>query len=236
MAVSKEALHRRMKDALKDQKQEVVREALYDAAINIFASNGFDETTVEEVAQAAGVSRRTFFRYFDSKDDLLAYAVVNYTKALAGALDACPAGYTPLQALHETVLAGMRYATAAEFRTRQVITISSRSASARQAYQSRMMDVEETLARAFAARFNDTLRPRLLASVTLMVMNASIISWFQGQHKDAATAAKNVLSNVVSIFCDEAAHNSIGSARAVRSRQKSDEPKPSLKRPAKKSR
>src|SRR5260370_41991568 len=97
MTVLKEELHRNRKSALKDQKQEVVREALYDAAIDIFAKNGFDETTVEEVTQAAGVSRRTFFRYFDSKDDLLADAWVNYTEALPEAVAACPAAVQPEQ-------------------------------------------------------------------------------------------------------------------------------------------
>jgi len=239
MTVLKEELHRNMKSALKDQKQEVVREALYDAAIDIFAKNGFDETTVEEVTQAAGVSRRTFFRYFDSKDDLLAYAMVNYTKALAEAVAACPAGYTPVQVLHETVFAGVRYATAVESRTRQVITISSRSASARQAYQSRMMDVEETLARAFATRFHNALpydlRPRLLAAVTLMVMNVSMISWFQGQHKDAAAAAKDVLSTVQGILCPDAP-DSIGSAPVARSARKAAEPRAAPKRLSKKPR
>jgi AcrR family transcriptional regulator len=194
-----------MKDALKDRKQEVVRKALYDAAINIFSKKGFDETTVEEVTQAAGVSRRTFFRYFDSKDDLLAYAMLNFTKALAETVEGFPPGYTPMRALQETVLAGVRYTMAAEARTRQVISISSRSASARQAYQSRMMDVQETLAGAFATHFHDTLpyslRPHLLASVTLMVMNASIVSWFEGEEEDLAIAAQNVLKSIRGILC-----------------------------------
>src|SRR5260370_28694509 len=131
---------------LRHEKQEVVREALYEAAVDIFATNGFDETTVEEVAQAAGVSRRTFFRYFDSKDDLLAYAMVNYARVLAEAVEASPVGNSPVQVLHETVLAGVRYTTAVESRTRQVIMISSRSASARQAYQPPMIGLAASLA------------------------------------------------------------------------------------------
>jgi AcrR family transcriptional regulator len=228
-----------MKSALKDQKQEVVREALYDAAINIFAKNGFEETTVEEVTQAAGVSRRTFFRYFDSKDDLLAYAMVNYTKALAEAVEACPAGYTPFRVLHETVLAGLRYTSTSESRLRQVILISSRSASARQAYQSRMMDVQETLAGAFATHFHDTLtydlRPHLLASTTLMVMNASIISWFQGQHKDLASAAKDVLSKVQDILCP-GSPDRIVPAPVAQSDRRVAEPRNAPKRRSKKPR
>jgi AcrR family transcriptional regulator len=49
---------------LQVRKQELVREAIWDAAANLFTEKGFDETTVEDIAAAAGVSRRTFFRYF----------------------------------------------------------------------------------------------------------------------------------------------------------------------------
>lgn len=46
-----------------------VRHALTAAAIDLFLARGYDETTVDEIAEAAGVARRTFFRYFRTKDD-----------------------------------------------------------------------------------------------------------------------------------------------------------------------
>src|SRR5580704_3163592 len=51
------------KATLQVRKQQLVRGAIYEAAIELFGKKGFDQTTVEEVAQAAGVSRRSFFRY-----------------------------------------------------------------------------------------------------------------------------------------------------------------------------
>ncbi|MFD0488504.1 TetR family transcriptional regulator [Saccharopolyspora spinosporotrichia] len=48
-----------------------VRSALALAAMDLFASQGFEATTVDQIADAAGVGRRTFFRYFRSKEDVV---------------------------------------------------------------------------------------------------------------------------------------------------------------------
>lgn len=48
-----------------------LRRALAAAAVDLFAANGYEATTVDEIAAAAGVGRRTFFRYFETKDDVL---------------------------------------------------------------------------------------------------------------------------------------------------------------------
>ena len=50
------------------RKRERTRDALYRAALRLFDSQGYESTTVDDVAVAAGVSRRTFFRYFESKE------------------------------------------------------------------------------------------------------------------------------------------------------------------------
>src|ERR1022692_4783948 len=54
------------------RKQQAVREIIWEAAIDLFEQKGYDETTVDEVAQAAGISQRSFFRYFATKGDLMA--------------------------------------------------------------------------------------------------------------------------------------------------------------------
>jgi AcrR family transcriptional regulator len=192
-------------DSLQLRKQQMVRGAIYDAAIPLFARKGFDETTVEEVAQAAGVSRRSFFRYFASKDDLLAQNVVNYGNVLAATVTACAPTLTQLETVRETVQTVLKQVVV-QPHTRRIIEIAQRSASARQAHGSRMSDVEDALATAFAARLKspsrDDLKPRMLATLTLSSMNLAVIAWFRGEYQDPALAARQVFANLKRIVCE----------------------------------
>lgn len=54
-----------------ERRHERTRAAIADAAVALFAQQGFAETTMDQVAEAAGVSRRTAYRHFPSKDDLV---------------------------------------------------------------------------------------------------------------------------------------------------------------------
>src|SRR3954471_17005896 len=59
-------------------------------ALRLFGERGFDDTTVEDIARAAGVSRRTFFRYFDTKADVLWHAFDTEVATLRAAFVAVP--------------------------------------------------------------------------------------------------------------------------------------------------
>jgi mycofactocin system transcriptional regulator len=66
------------------------RAELEDAAFGLFATRGFDATTVDEIAATAGIGRRTFFRYFPSKNDIPWGAFEEELDRMRIALKACP--------------------------------------------------------------------------------------------------------------------------------------------------
>src|SRR5215467_11285087 len=120
------------------QRKRKKRALVYDAAISLFDRQGFEKTTVDEIAEAAGISRRSFFRYFASKDDLLADTIVDYGRSLVNAVVACPRRYSHVQVIEAAVRAGAIY-TAGHTQLRKVMRIAERSGAARQAHQSRLM-------------------------------------------------------------------------------------------------
>ncbi len=183
------------KKDLKSQKRELVRNAILDAAIALFEKKGFDQTDVAEIAAAAGISKRSFFRYFATKDDLLARSVLEYGAVLVAAIRSAPRESADLEVIHQTLLSGVRYNEQPGARARQLIAISTSHPTARRAYLSRKHLVEDAVAEAFAsrersARRND-LRVRLLAGITLALMNATIGAWFLGEDKTLEDAAKH---------------------------------------------
>jgi AcrR family transcriptional regulator len=88
----------------RERKKLETREALQEAARRLFAEQGYDATTVKEIADAADVAERTFFRYFASKEDLLLPDLVSLFQAFERAAAARPAGEPPLTAVREAAI------------------------------------------------------------------------------------------------------------------------------------
>ncbi|WP_078652913.1 TetR/AcrR family transcriptional regulator [Streptomyces sp. NRRL F-525] len=81
------ALHGR-KPSLRERKRLRTRQALIDAAVDLFDRQGYDETTIAEIADAADVSARTFFSYFASKEEILFPDSASRVQLAVDAIDA----------------------------------------------------------------------------------------------------------------------------------------------------
>src|SRR6201997_1499590 len=80
------------------------REELEETAFALFAARGFEATTVDEIAAAAGIGRRTFFRYFPSKNDIPWGAFERELERMRARLRAVPADVPVMDAIREALV------------------------------------------------------------------------------------------------------------------------------------
>ena len=75
------------------------RNDLLEAALNLFSANGYDETTTDQIAESAGVSPRTFFRYFPTKESVLFFGEYDFIDAVSGVYLAQPEKLSDFEAM-----------------------------------------------------------------------------------------------------------------------------------------
>ena len=85
---------------LRERKKAATRQALYEAAVRLALEHGLDRTTVEAIADEAGVSRRTFSNYFAGKEEALLYGEHQRVQALVEMVRARPEDETAWVALN----------------------------------------------------------------------------------------------------------------------------------------
>jgi AcrR family transcriptional regulator len=108
---------------LRERKKAATRVAIRDAGMRLFAEQGFARTTIDQIADAAGVSRTTFFRYFPSKEAVI-FASQNQTiHDFARLLSERPAEESALRAFEEAVVEFARRTADDQVRKRRALEL-----------------------------------------------------------------------------------------------------------------
>jgi mycofactocin system transcriptional regulator len=155
-------------------------------ALELFAERGFEATTVDEIATAAGVGRRTLFRYFESKNDIAWGDFDSVMERLRDALDE-GAPLPLMEALRRGVVESNRYPVDQEpgLRTRMTMITSSAALQAHSAL--RYAEWRGVVAEWAAARLGeapDDLRPRVIGYAALGSAMASFERWVADEGED----------------------------------------------------
>ncbi|MFE6160725.1 TetR family transcriptional regulator [Streptomyces sp. NPDC056486] len=89
----------------RERKKRATRAALVEAAVRMAAEHGVEHVTVDAISEAAGVSARTFFNYFESRDEVFVMVGAESSARVRCALLEAPAELSPLEALRDAMAA-----------------------------------------------------------------------------------------------------------------------------------
>ncbi|MDT4963652.1 MAG: TetR/AcrR family transcriptional regulator, regulator of mycofactocin system [Pseudonocardiales bacterium] len=176
-------------------------------ALRLFAEQGFDHTTVEEIAAAAGVSRRTFFRYFDTKAAVLWHEFDNEVQALRATFAEVPDDLEMMDAILQVVVAVNHYRAedVPELRARMNLigSVPALQASAAPHYD----DWERAVSDFAATRLGqppDSLYPLAIGRTTLAACRTAFDLWVARADNDLTYYLGQALRALASGFTDSA--------------------------------
>ncbi len=160
-----------------------MREALVSAALDLFLAKGYEETTVDEIAERAGVGRRTFFRYFPSKDDVVFPDHDERLRMVAALLDSADPAAPPIALVCEAARLVLRmYAEDPAFAvrryqlTRSVGALRDREIATVSRYQQAF---SAFLRRRYADAPDGALRAEVTAAAVIAAHNHVLRHWLK---------------------------------------------------------
>jgi AcrR family transcriptional regulator len=171
---------------LRERKKAMTRLALEDAALDLFTKKGFDHTTVDEIAEACNVSRRTFFRYFASKEDIFSGDKDVHDGEMFDLIAARPADEPALESLRATLIALAADLEADRSRMVAKVCIINETPSLRSAGLEHEQGTIDLVVEALARRSEvpvddeDRFRLRLVTQAAIGALRAAIDRWVAG--------------------------------------------------------
>jgi mycofactocin system transcriptional regulator len=176
-------------------------------ALRLFAEKGFEDTTVDEIAAGAGVSRRTFFRYFDTKANVLWSEFDSEVDVIRGLLAQTPAELPVMQAVRLAVLETNHYRAedVPELRARMklISSVPDLAASAAVHYDAWEQAIAEFVGRRIG-RPATSLYPLVVGRATLASCRAAYEQWAALADADLAYYLDAALQALAAGLTDEA--------------------------------
>jgi len=184
-------------------------EAIEKVALELFRERGFDETPVEEIAAAAGISRRTFFRYFGSKNDIVFANFELLLQELEGWLSAQPDDRPMFEVIADATMRFNRVHSDGPVAHRERMELILHTPALRANAALRNAEWLAVVARYAARRMDarpDDLGPQLAGHVALGAANAAYEQWLRDGSSDLDDLVHRAFSQV-QVLSDPSAHH-----------------------------
>jgi AcrR family transcriptional regulator len=188
-----------------ERRRRLIRDEIGRVAIELFAARGFDAVTVDDIADAAGTSQRTFFRYFATKDDIVLALARRLDERLVDALDARPAQEGAVAALREAYCATSHVEPAERERVLQVAKVLAEAPALRARAHGEYVGENGEIVARLAARMGlpvDDRRVRVPVATFAAVASVEFTTWAEaggaGDPSEAIRASLALLEDGLS--------------------------------------
>jgi AcrR family transcriptional regulator len=195
----------------RERKKLETRRALAAAALSLAAERGPDQITIEEIADAADVSVRTFFNYFPSKEAAIVAWDHERVATLHAELRDRPLSEAPLEALHRVLLHAFdEYAEDAATRFLRMKVVRE-NGSLLPHHLAAMAELERGFVKAIAERLDvdphDNLYPSLVVGAAVAAMRLTINKWeLSGRAVPWPTLCDDAFTVLAAGFAPSSAH------------------------------
>ncbi|MFJ4920335.1 TetR family transcriptional regulator [Streptomyces sp. NPDC088725] len=186
-------------------------ERLQKAALELFATRGFEQTTATEIAESVGLTERTFYRHFSDKREVLFHGQNLLLGAFVAGVDAAPPGASPIE-----IVASALESAATFFpddrrpysRTRQSVIDQNPALHERELHK--LAGIATTVADALRARGTAELPAVLAAESGATVFRIAFTQWIRdGEERSLTTITADVLRELLTLAGEAtAAHKS----------------------------
>ncbi|WP_321803380.1 helix-turn-helix domain-containing protein [Burkholderia sp. BCC1988] len=185
-------------DGLRERKRRDTLQRIAEKGLELFIANGYEETTLDDISAAAGISRRTFFHYFKSKDEILLAWQSGLIESLRSAVLAEATDQSPLDALANALL---RLAAPYEGDTAIVMArVIKSSEQLRVANQVKFLQLEHAAFEALCHLWPQNSRRerlRMIAMVGVGVLRVAIDEWIdEGGKRSFPSRLKRALASL----------------------------------------
>lgn len=182
-------------DAAPSGRRARTRARLQACALDLFERQGYDQTTVAQIAQAAGVTEMTFFRHFAAKDRLVVEDP--YDPVIAEAVAAQPRTLPPLtRAVAGVRVAWSRLPPPESETVRRRVRIAAATPSLRAAIAANNAATERILVDQLVADGADPFAARVAAAAVLAGITAALLEWSQREDQTLAQAVQLALDTL----------------------------------------
>lgn len=163
----------------RERKRRQTRERIEQAAMSLFLERGFDATTIEEITEAADVSKRSFFDYFPSKEEVVFAWQDSFADRLMAAIAERPASDSSVKAVEEALI--VTVTASADERAMALGELIHRTPTLKARDQLKYAKLEQKLTEALIARKGGDpqarTRMRLLSTIVIGALRVGSEVW-----------------------------------------------------------